>query len=86
MDWQYGVQVMLEKLFYYGAGIWMLRRAGVRWAWAIACLVMLLAVIEAIQTHIPGRVPESTDPILGAMAGIGLRALKRRPMGYHSNS
>jgi len=86
MDWQYGVQVLLEKLFYYGTAIWLLRTAGLKWIFAIGTVTALLAVIEAIQTHIPAHTAEITDPLLALMLGLGLRALRRRSIGYHANS
>jgi VanZ family protein len=86
MDWQQGVQILLEKLFYYGTALWLLRRAGVRWIVSIAIVCTTLAAIEAIQTHIPGRTAEITDPLLALMAGIALHTLRRSPIGYHANS
>jgi len=85
-EWQYGIRILLEKLFYYGTAIWLLRRAEVRWTFVIAMVCMVLGAIEAIQTHIPGRTAEITDPVLALMAGVGLRVLRRHPIGYHANS
>ena len=86
MDWQWGIQILLEKLFYYGTAIWLLWRAGVRWTFAIGTVCALLTAIEIVQTRIPGRTAEITDPLLALMAGIGLRALRSHPIGYHANS
>ena len=86
-EWQYAIQVFLEKLFYYSTAIWLLRRAGLRWWMAIASVCTVLAGIEVAQIHLPGRTPEITDPILGLLAGFGLIAFgKPRAIGYHANS
>lgn len=85
-EWQYAVQVLIEKLFYYGTAIWLLRTSGIRWTVAIATVAVTLAVIELVQTHIPAHTAEITDPLLALMAGLGLRILRRRSIGYHANS
>ena len=85
-EWQYGVQILLEKLFYYGTAIWLLRTARIRWTFAIATVVATLALIELVQTHIPAHTAEITDPLLALMTGLGLRVLRRRSIGYHANS
>jgi VanZ family protein len=86
-EWQYAIQVFLEKLFYYGTAIWLLRHAGLRWGMAIGSVCVVLACIEVAQIHLPGRTPEITDPILGLLAGFSLSAFGRpRAIGYHANS
>jgi VanZ family protein len=75
MEWQAAIGLMLEKLFYYGAAIWLMRQAGVRWAFAIGGVCVLLAAIEATQVYLPGRTPEVTDPLLALLAGFGLHRL-----------
>jgi VanZ family protein len=87
MDWQPGIRIFLEKLFYYGASIWLLRDSGVKWLPATGVVGAVLAIIELIQTHIPGRTPEITDPLLALLLGLGLMSLTRKqPIGYHANS
>jgi VanZ family protein len=86
-DWQYAIQVFLEKLFYYGTAIWLLRGAGLRWPIAIGSVCVVLAGVELAQIHLPGRTPEITDPLLGLLAGFILMAFGRpRAIGYHANS
>jgi VanZ family protein len=87
-EWQYGIQLILQKTFSYGAAIWMLRRAAMRWLAAIFIVCAVLAAIEVIQIHLPGRTAETTDPLLALLAGLGLRVLERpaRTVGYHANS
>ena len=87
MDWQSAIRGLLEKLFYYGAAIWLLRRAKVTWAVGIAIVCALLAAIEVAQIHLPGRTSEITDPLLALLLGLALRALARKqPVGYHAIS
>ncbi len=86
-EWQYAIPILLEKLFDYGAAIWLLRDSGLRWSAAIGPVCAVLAVIEVAQIHLPGRTPEITDPLLGLLAGLGLIAIgKRRVIGYHAIS
>ncbi len=75
--WQRGIQLLLEKGFYYGTAIWLLRAAGLRLWRATAVVAAMLAVIEILQTHLPGRTPEITDPVLAILLGFGLSTLWR---------
>jgi VanZ family protein len=79
MNWQPGFRILAEKLFYYGAAVWLLREAGLRLRWSIATAALFLLGIEAAQSHIAGRTPEITDPLLAIMAGFAIRALSQRP-------
>jgi VanZ family protein len=76
-DWQAGIQVFLEKAFYYGTAIWLLRAAGTRLWQAAALVAAVLAGIEAAQIHLPGRIAEVTDPILAVLLAAGLAILSR---------
>jgi hypothetical protein len=76
-DWQFAVMVMLEKLFWYTSAIWLLCAAGLRLIQAVASVAAILAVIEIAQVHLPGRVPETTDPILAVIMGFVLFILYR---------
>jgi VanZ family protein len=78
MNWQSGILVLLEKIFYYGAAFWLLAVSGVRWHIAARWVILALAVIEALQTRLPGRVPEITEPLLGLLIVCGLAAISRR--------
>jgi VanZ family protein len=61
------VIVIARKAFDYGALIFALRCGG--WAWLRAGFVVALplAAAEAIQTYLPGRTPEITDPLLALL-------------------
>jgi hypothetical protein len=83
MDWRPGMVLLLEKLFYYGTAIWLLRAAGIRLLWAAPMVATVLAAIEAAQVWIPGRTAEITDPLLAILMGAVLGACqpKAHPRG-----
>jgi VanZ family protein len=56
--------VIARKAFDYGALVFALRVAGWPWLRAGFAVALLLAATEAIQTYLPGRTPEITDPLL----------------------
>jgi VanZ family protein len=73
-----GLIVLLRKSFWYGAPIWLFRRAG-HGIWLPACAVAgLLALIEFAQRYLPGRTPEITDPLLALLLACVLRLLERQ--------
>ncbi len=76
-EWQYAVQVLLEKIFYYTVAIWLLRASGVRLWRAVAIVSASLAAIEALQIHLPARTAEITDPILAILMAFVLFILSR---------
>jgi VanZ family protein len=78
MNWQSGIGTLLEKTFYYGCAVWLVRAAGARWRAAITSVALLLAVIEVTQTRLPGRTAEITDPVLAVLVGLGLMVLNPR--------
>lgn len=80
MDWRPGTVLLLEKVFYYGTAIWLLRAAGIRLLWGAPMVALMLAAIEAAQIWIPGRTAEVTDPILAILMAAVLLALRRDPI------
>jgi VanZ family protein len=76
-DWQSLAGVLLEKTFYYGTAIWLLRAAGLRLVRSVILTAAVLASIEIVQVHLPGRVPETTDPVLAILMGFVLAILSR---------
>jgi VanZ family protein len=74
-EWQSAAAVLIEKIFYYGTAIWLLRAAGLKRALATIAVAAILAAIEILQTHLPGRTPEITDPILALVLGFVLSTL-----------
>jgi VanZ family protein len=75
-DWQFAVLVLLEKVFWYTSAVWLLASA-MRLRYAIATVAAVLAAIEIAQVRLPGRVAESTDPILAIVMGFVLFILFR---------
>ena len=70
MDWQSGTRLLLEKAFYYGSAIWLLKSEGQRGATPIVATI--LAAIEFAQIYVPGRTPEITDPLIAILLGTAL--------------
>ena len=74
-DWQSAFRVLIEKVFYYGTAIWLLRAAGVRLVLSVILVAAVLALVEIVQIRLPGRTPEITDPILAVFMGFVLAML-----------
>jgi glycopeptide antibiotics resistance protein len=74
MEWQPALGIVLDKIFYYGGAIWLLWRAGMPWLSSMTVICLLLAAIEAAQTHIMAHTAEVTDPLLALLVGLALRA------------
>jgi hypothetical protein len=73
------IRVTSGKFFLYGATVWMVREAGVSLGIAASGVGGLLIAGECAQRYLPGRVAESTDPILAVMAACVIVWLKDRP-------
>lgn len=76
-QWQPATLVLLGKIFYYATAIWLLRAAGLRLWRSTAIVAACLGSIEALQTHLPGRTPEITDPLLAVLMSFVLFTLYR---------
>jgi VanZ family protein len=76
-EWQSGILILLEKFFYYGTAIWLLRASGIRLVFAAAITAAVLAAIEIAQIHLPGRTAEITDPLVAIMLAFALAAVTR---------
>jgi VanZ family protein len=76
------VIVIARKAFDYGALVFALRCTG--WAWLRAGLVVALqlAAAEAIQTYLPGRTPEITDPLLALLMMLLLMIASPRKVAH----
>ena len=61
------VIVIARKAFDYGALVFALRCAGWPWLRAGFAVALPLAAAEAIQTYLPRRTPEITDPLLALL-------------------
>jgi VanZ family protein len=67
--------VITRKAFDYGALIWALRCTGEPFVRAGLAVAVALGLTEAIQTYLPGRSPEITDPLLALLMMVVLRAM-----------
>ena len=70
--------VIARKAFDYGAMVFALRRAGWSYIRAGVAVAAALAVTEAVQTYLPGRSPELTDPLLALLMMVVLRKADNR--------
>ncbi len=78
--WESVFQILLEKSYLYGSAIWLLRQGGRGWLASTLMVAIPLALVEAVQIHLPGHTPEVTDPILAMLLGASLMLLdQRRP-------
>jgi VanZ family protein len=73
--WLPALLVLSEKVFYYGAAVWLFHAAGIRLTRSAAAIAVILSAIEILQTHLPGRTPEITDPLMAILIGFVLGAL-----------
>jgi len=72
------VVIIARKTFDYGATILALRCTGIPLVVAGLIVIAGLGVTEAVQTYLPGRSPEITDPLLALMLMLVLWAVSRR--------
>lgn len=71
------LQAFLEKVFLYGALIWMVGQTGASTEFSLVFNLVFLAAIEVAQTFIIDRSAEITDPLLGVVMGVILITLER---------
>ncbi len=71
-EWIVGLPTFLEKAFYYGSAVWLIRSIGWRLSHATWLVVGVLALMEIAQRYLPGRTPETTDPFLALVLGLML--------------
>jgi len=72
------IRVTSGKFFLYGATVWMLRESGASLWRATGIVGGLLAAGEYAQRYLPGRIPETTDPLLVVIAACVIAWLKDR--------
>jgi len=64
--------VLLEKVFLYGALVWLLKEAGLGWKKSTALIFVGLLVQEVLQIYVPGSTPEVTDPVLAVVTAVAM--------------
>jgi hypothetical protein len=72
-------QVLFEKVFFYGALMWIAREAGFRLRTAVVGTTILTSAIELAQTRVGTHSPEITDPLLVVLLGCFIAASDRLP-------
>ena len=77
-DWAPTLLVLFRKAAVYGTVVWAIARAGAGILGASGFTVTLLAVLEMTQIFLPGRTPETTDPILALILGLILLHFDRK--------
>lgn len=65
--------IIFGKLFLYTAILWLERRGGMRWIWALAAPGAILFTGELAQRYLPSRTPEITDVVLLLGGAVMLR-------------
>ncbi|MCK7579184.1 MAG: hypothetical protein MZV65_27950 [Chromatiales bacterium] len=76
-------EALLEKVFLYGATIWLLMRGGMPLRWSSSLVVLALLLQELAQTQAVNGTAEITDPLLAVALGLLLAGTgsSRRPIG-----
>jgi glycopeptide antibiotics resistance protein len=74
--WQDSIQILLGKLFQYGAAIWLLTRAGLGLLRAAVLVTLTLTGIEALQILLPSHTAEITDPLLAVLLSTAFRLMR----------
>ena len=74
-NWEQMIPVLVAKLFWYGAAVWVLWRVRLSWVVAGAAAAAFLAAIEVAQRHIPPHVSEITDPLMALLLAAAFAAL-----------
>jgi VanZ family protein len=73
------VSAFLEKAFMYGALVWLMVRAGTRFAVAMAIGSILVLCLRLAQVFLPGRSAEITDPIMVLLVGVVMKLMGEDP-------
>lgn len=76
--WLATLVMLLNKLWRYGAGFWLLERGGLRRWLAAAALAGVVLAIEVAQLRLPGRFGGLTDPALAGLACLLIWAVEQR--------
>lgn len=71
-EWRKGLLVLLEKSSYYGISVWLWWRSGLTLRTSAMLVAAVLAGVEILQIHLPGRTVEVTDPILALLLAFGI--------------
>lgn len=72
------LQAFLEKVFLYGALIWLLVETGRRLFVSLTLSVVILTAVELMQMFLVNRTSEITDPMLALILGMSMYSLDLR--------
>lgn len=78
--------LLLRKLFVFGAFIWLLKDAGLSMRIAVIAVVLLVLAIEVVHLWQPGRVSSLTDPALALLMGVLMSYASDEPKAARSNA
>ena len=82
-NWEQMMPMLVAKLFWYGAAVWVLRRVNLPWMVAGAAAASFLAAVELAQRHIPPHVSEITDPLMALLLAAAFAAIPSSPQEAH---
>jgi VanZ family protein len=74
-NWEQMIPVLVAKVFWYGAAVWVLWRVRASWMVAGIAAACFLAAIEVAQRHIPPHVSEITDPLMALLLAATFAAV-----------
>ena len=82
------VQSFFEKMFYYGALLWLITAAGVRLRTATISVALVLLATSIAEVYLPGRSAEATDAfmVLVVAAMVALLTPAETPLGARAAS
>lgn len=75
LEWHAAVIFLLEAMFLYGSGIWLLHAAGINLRAATITVALTAAAAGVLQFYIPDHAPDVTDAMLSLLAGYALSVL-----------
>jgi len=74
-QWESMIPILMAKLFWYSAAVWVLWRVGCSWMAAGVSAACFLGAIELAQRHIPPHVSEITDPLIALLLAAAFASL-----------
>jgi hypothetical protein len=77
-EMQNGVASLLAKTFLYGGAVWVGMRAFENPMVPTTLLFVFTATVEGLQTLLPTRTPESTDPLMVLLLAAIIAVARRR--------
>ena len=73
------IRSFLEKVFTYGALVWLIARTGIPWTVAVSASTGLVLCLRLMQVFLPGRSAEITDPIMVLLVAGVMKSLGEGP-------